>query len=212
VRPVLAKLRQLCDQRDPMQIPQISELMCELGDYGKIGVVASAYIAGKYGGATSLPDDSAAGSNAEDYALRQVILYGTDSLRNAIQRNAQRKDDPLSKERAFFTTLVAIANEDWKKLPKTYDRSHFPLRMLADALTDKREWSSAGQGSNHWTIRRCDEAASAIQKFTGKQFGYDETKSEAEKDEAVLRIQTWWKNQPTNERIQGKTEKGAGRD
>jgi hypothetical protein len=187
---VLATLRQICTQRNPVQLPQISELMCKLGDYSEVGIVSSAYIAGAYDFDIELPDDSAAGPNAEDYTLRQVILYGTDSQRDAIQRNAQRKEDPLRKGESLFRMLVATATDE---VPKAYDRSRFPLKMLVAELTDKQEYGGGRNGSIHWTTRRCDEAANAIQKLTGKQFGFDETKSDAEKDGAIGRILTWWK-------------------
>jgi hypothetical protein len=190
---VLSTLHQMATKRNPLQLPQISELMCVLGDYEKVGAVASAYIAGEYDVGTSLPDDSAPGSNGQDSVLRQVILYGTDLQRRAIQKNAQRKNDPLQKERALFSMLVDTANENWRELPKTYDRDRFPLQMLVDALSNKEKWSSMSRNSEHWTIRRCDEAAAAIQKFTGQQFGFDKEKSEKEKDEAILRILAWWK-------------------
>jgi hypothetical protein len=193
---VLTTLHQMSGQRNPLQLPQMSELMCELGDYEKVAAVASAYIAGDYDVGTSLPDDSAAGSNAEDSALRQVILYGTDQQRNAIRKNAQRKDDPLSRERALFSALLDTANETWKPLPMNYDRDEFPLQMLVETLTNKTEWSSASRGSENWTIRCCDEAAEAIQKLTRQKFGYDGEKSEREKDEAIARILDWWKKRP----------------
>ena len=206
---VLATLHQLCSQRNPLQVPQISALMCELGDYGKVGEVASAYVAGNYDVDTTLPDDPVPGNNAANYALHQVILYGTDSQRNAIQKNAQQDYDLLGKERALFVMLLDTANENWTKLPKTYDRSRYPVYMLVASLTNRLEWGTTSRGSHDWTIRRCDAAAKAIQKFTGKQFQFYEEKSEAEKDEAIKRILIWWKEQPTRLQDQDKAEKGV---
>ncbi|HXC02345.1 MAG TPA: hypothetical protein VNU49_06810 [Opitutaceae bacterium] len=202
---VLSTLRQMCVQKDPLQLPQISWVMCEFGDYSEVGIVEQAYISGQYDVGTSLPDDSAAGSNAGDYTLRQVILYGTDSQREAILRNAQRQNDPLDKGGSLFGMLVNTADEEFGGLPKTYDRSRFPLKMLVDVLTDKQKCGGGSDGLHHWTIRRCDQAAKAIQKFTGKPFGYDETTSDAEKDEAIGKILKWWKALPTGEHIHGKT-------
>jgi hypothetical protein len=199
---VLATLRQMCAQKPPLQLPQISYLMCELGDCSEVGAVVSAYIAGKYDVGTKLPDDSAPGANACDYALRQAVLYGTDSQRIAIQRNAQRTNDPLNKESALFGMLVGTASEEGAKIPRAYDRSRFPLKMLVAALDNKlvcgngSEWTADGSQHSTWTIRRCDEAAKAIQKFTGREFGFDETKSDAEKDKAIGRILNWWNGLP----------------
>jgi len=201
---VLATLRQICNQRSPLQLPQISYLMCQLGDCGKVDAVVTAYLAGQYGGATSLPDDSAAGLNAEENALRQVILYGTEAQRNALKKNAERKDDPLNKRRDLLAMLVNLAEGRGEELPTTYPRSQFPLEMLVDVLTNKEEWTSGSQGSKQWTIRQCDEAAEAIQKFTGEHFGFDAEKSEKEKDEAISRILDWWQKRPK------KPEQGSG--
>jgi hypothetical protein len=193
---VLATLRQMCSQRSPLQLPQISYLMCRLGDCGKVDAVVTAYVAGDYDVGTALPDDSGAGSNAEDYALRQVILYGTEAQRDALKKNAERKDDPLNKRRDLLAMLFELAKDEWGELPKPYDRGQFPLEMLVDVLTNKEEWTSGSQGSKQWTIRQCDEAAEAIQKFTREHFGFDAEKSEKKKDEAISKILDWWERRP----------------
>jgi hypothetical protein len=201
---VLTTLRQMCRQRDPLQLPQVSFLMCQLGDFGMVEAVATAYLSGKYGGATDLPDDSAAGSNAEIYALRQVILYGTARHHEGLKKNLSLKDDPLSKRKAIFKMLVDLAKNEWGELPKNYDRTRFPLGMLVDLLNSKEQWTNGSRGAEQWTIRRCDEAAQAIQKFTGKQFGFNVEQSELKKDEAITKILKWWKEQATEERNRGK--------
>jgi hypothetical protein len=194
---VLATLHQICRHRSPLQLPQISCLMCQLGDRSQVDAVLTAYVAGEYDVSASLPDDSGAGRNAQDRVLRQVILYGTDAQRDALKKNSERKDDPLDKRREFFDMLVSLAKEEWGGLPADYDRARFPLEMLAGALTEKERWSRTIGASKEWTSRRCDVAAQAIQKFTGQHFGFDEQASEKEKDEAISRILDWWKNRPS---------------
>jgi len=193
---VLTTLHQMCKERDPLQLPQISELLCELGDSSKVGDVVSAYIAGDYDTGRRLADDSAAGSNAEDSALRQVILYGTDSQRRALQKNADRKDDPLNKERALFGMLLDTTGERWHGLPKTYDRNRFPLWMLTEVLTNKTKWTSMSSNTKSWAIRRCDAAAGAIQNLTKRDFGYNEKGTDEGKDKAVSSIREWWRQKP----------------
>ena len=189
---VITTLHRMCKERDPLQLPQISELLCELGDSSKVEEVVSAYIAGDYDTGRGLSDDSAAGSNAQDSALRQTILYGTDSRRRALEKNADRKEDPLNKERALFEMLLETPDETWHSLPKTYDRNRFPVWMLAEALTNKAEWTSMSSNTNSWSIRRCDAAAGAIQKIIKRNFGYNEEGKEQDKDRAISRIQQWW--------------------
>ena len=193
---VITTVHQICKERDPLQLPQISELLCELGDNSKVEQVASAYIAGDYDTGRGLADDSAAGPNAEDSALRQAILYGTDAQRRALQKNADRKEDPLNKERALFQMLLDTANGTWKSLPKTYDRNQFPVWMLAEALTNKTEWTTVGNNTKSWTIRRCDAAAGAIQRITKRDFDYDEKGTQEDKDVAIGRIRDWLSQKP----------------
>jgi len=102
----------------------------------------------------------------------------------------------LSKGQQLFMGLLDTLDERWQKLPASYDRNQFPLRMLVEFLTDRKEWSSIGTAAEPRTIRRCDAAAKAIQDFTRKSFGFDQMKSEAEKDEAILKIQKWWRERP----------------
>jgi hypothetical protein len=188
---VITLLHQMCKDRDSLQLPQISELLCELGDASKVEEVVKAYIAGDYDTGRGLPDDSAAGLNAEDSALRQAILYGTDTQRRALQKNADRKDDPLNKERNLFQMLLDTTDETWRHPPKTYDRKQFPVWMLAESLTNKSEWTTMGNNTKSWVIRRCDAAAGAIQNISKKHFGYNEEATQKDKDKAIERIRDW---------------------
>lgn len=190
-------LTRLCDERDPLQLPQLSNLLCQLGDLSQLKAVASAYLAGQYDVTKSLPDDSCPGSNAQDYALRQLILYGDESHRLSLKIKFKRNEESLSMESAVFSMLVDLALGEFERLPKTYDKSRFPLDLLVEALKLTDVWGSAASGDESWTIRRCDKAAEAIQKFSATDFGYDERASVEEKDRAVSRIVEWWKERPS---------------
>jgi hypothetical protein len=193
---VIDILHQMCKERDSLQLPQISELLCELGDRSKVEEVVKAYIAGDYDTGRGLEDDSAAGSNAQDSALRQAILYGTDIQRRALQKNADRKYDSLNKERDLFQMLLETTDETWHSVPKNYDRHQFPVCMLTEALTNKTEWTTVGNNTKSWTIRRCDAAAGAIQNVSKKDFGYNEEATEEDKDKAIGRIREWLSQKP----------------
>jgi hypothetical protein len=193
---VVATLHKMCQERDSLQLPQVSELLCELGDRSEVEKVVSAYIAGDYDTSRGLPDDSAAGSNAEDSVLRQAILYGTESQLRALQKNADNKEDLTQRERALFQTLLELTDETWRSLPRTYDRNQFPIWMLRDALTNKTVWTTIGNNSRTRTIRRCDASAAAIQKITRRDFGYNEKAKDEDKDKAIGKMLRWINQQP----------------
>ena len=75
---VLRFLGELWDHRHPVQRAQISWLMCRLGDTSKLKDVSRYYLGNLYGWSgkhgVELPDAVASGM---DYALRQLILFGT---------------------------------------------------------------------------------------------------------------------------------------
>jgi hypothetical protein len=186
---VITTLHKMCKERDSYQLPEISELLCELGDSSKVEEVVSAYIAGDYYAGRANP-------NTQDSALRQAILYGTDTQRRALQKNADREKDPLNRQEALFRMLLESTDETWHSLPKTYDRTQFPIWMLGEALTNKAKWTTVGNNTKSWTIRRCDAAAGAIQKLTKRDFGYNEEGAEEDKDKAIGRIREWCNQEP----------------
>jgi len=193
---VLQKLRRMCNERDRIQLPQISFLMCQLGDYSELAKVADAYLVGLYEVETKLPDDSAPGANAQDYALRQMILYGDERCRASLRELFYLKEDPLSKKQALFRMLLELTSGEYQGLPKGYEKGRFPIHLLIDVLDFREYWGQVRDGASWRTIRYCDAAAEAIQGFTGVNFGYDEKTSSATKDVVIERIRSWWRDQP----------------
>ncbi len=186
---VLITLREMCAQRDPVQLPPISNLMCELGDSSQIDSVLSAYVTGKYR-TVNLKADSLAGIRAEQNTRRQVLLYGSDAQRDALMRAY----DSYSS----FNMLVQMAEDG--DLPAKFDRDRFPLGILVGALSKKEVCGGGGDGKRKWTIRWCDQAAGAIQRFTHTSFAFDATKPDPEKDAAIAEIQAWWKKRSADSR------------
>ena len=119
---------------------------------------------------------------------------------NGLPFRGTRIQDPLRKEQDLFRMLLDTPDETWHRLPKTYDRNQFPLWMLVEALTNKTTWTTMGDNTKSWTIRRCDAAAGAIQKITKKDFGYNEKGTEEDKDKAIGRIREWLSQNPQKPR------------
>jgi len=195
---VLQKLRQMCRIRDRIQLPQISYLMCQLGDCSRLAEVADAYLAGEYDVGMRLLDDSAAGSNAQDYALRQTILYGNEKHHADLRKHFYLKKDPLSKRQALFDMLFDLASGEHERLPDGYAETRFPIHLLIDALDFRDGWGHATDGSSQWAIRKCDAAAEAIQSLANVDFGYDEKAPIEAKDATIARIRSWWQDQERN--------------
>ncbi|MFK5922631.1 MAG: hypothetical protein QM496_10660 [Verrucomicrobiota bacterium] len=204
---VLEKLREMCNTRDPYQLPQLSSLMCQLGDNSKLATVTDAYLTGGYNFPKDLPDDGAADSNAQDYALRQMILYGSEKYQAEIRKRLflKNKENPLSKRgSAIIEMLCEIAYGGRGGLPKGYTKAKFPMHLLIDALDFRDDYAVARDGKSEWTIRRCDAVAEAIQIFTGIGFSYDEKAPIATKDVAIEKIRSWWRDQGMQNYVKGK--------
>ena len=196
---VLEKLRQMCKTRDPIQLPQLSYLMCQLGDSSELDKVASEYLAGGYDIWKRLPDDSAPGSNAQSYALRQMILYGSDEHHEELRKHLHLKNDRLSKGSALFSVLREFIPRgprgQYGGPPKGYDKENFPIHLLIEMLDFRENYGQGSDGTSQWTFRKCDEAAESIQAFTGVDFGFDKRASTEEKDPAIEKIRTWWNDE-----------------
>ncbi|MCP3677978.1 MAG: HEAT repeat domain-containing protein [Deltaproteobacteria bacterium] len=199
---VLKELRRQYETRHRFQRPQLSSLMCELGDTSKVAEVGKAYLAGAYNYAIRLPDDSASGSNAQEHSLRQMILYGSHQLQEKLKRLLFLEHDPLSKGSSLHRKLTELALDEWgglPRLPKTYDRKRFPIHLLVALLDYKGGGGNRSQGNKRWTWRGCDKAAEAIQAFTGVGFGYKERDTLEMRDSAIKKIREWWKKQQEND-------------
>ncbi|MHC4199063.1 MAG: hypothetical protein ACYSU0_03665, partial [Planctomycetota bacterium] len=106
---VLGELRKLYDERDPYQRPQISHLMCRLGDTSNVPEVTKQYLEGEYRRRRSLPDDPCAQSSAEEHALRQLVAYGRAEEHALLHRQILKVDDPASRGPVVAGDLISLA-------------------------------------------------------------------------------------------------------
>jgi hypothetical protein len=186
---VIRRLHQLAKEKPPLQLPQISFLLCRLGDKSLLNQVENAYYMRAYhtGRPQALWDDGCASSNATDYAIKQFLLYGDkacwDRLTNGISGKTQS-------EAFVMLNLFDLAGNRFGALPEEYDKAHFPLSLLVLVL--KLEGDSKPFYGSPYQMRWCDRAAEAIQLFTGQPFGFDKKDTIEEKNVAIARILAWW--------------------
>jgi len=179
------ELYQLCKDCDPLVLPQISYSLCNCGDTSQLDQVISAYCLKKY------RDDP----NAEDYALRQIVLYGNaDQLKKMKVYFGLGDNTSLASQWEVFRHLVDYGSGTFRHFPKKYDKSQFPLDLLIDSLEMKSEWATSHTGTEKWVIRKCDEAAETIQLFSEKDFGFKARATVEEKDRIIAEIQQWFKD------------------
>jgi len=199
---VIIRLHQLAKEKPPLQLPQISFLLCRLGDKSLLNEVENAYYKRVYhtGRPQALWDDSCASLNATDYAIKQFLLYGDkacwDKLTNGISGKTQPDADVM-------LNLFELAGNRFGVLPEEYDKAHFPLSLLVSVL--KLEGDSKPFYGSQYQMRWCDIAAEAIQLFTGQSFGFDKKDATEEKNAAIARILAWWDKKSTEQ------ENGQGR-
>jgi hypothetical protein len=196
---VLNKLHSMYKIRDPIQRPQISWLMCILGDNSKLEEVSDSFFGDLYNSGKQLPDDSAPGSNAKDYALRQLILYGRENDLANLRKYLSMKEEPNLMKKAIFAMLLEITSGNLYDLPKGYLKVNFPLHLLIEALEFQEEYGHGTDDKSVWTIRKCDATAEAIQSFTGINFGYKVNDSTNKKDIVIQKIRLWWLNHSQKE-------------
>ena len=188
---VIRRLHALANEKPPMQLPQVSFLLCRLGDRSLLPQVHDAFRQGDYRNIRSVEfwDDFVAASNATDYAIRQLILYGTDEYRDELLKEVSGREQTQA---TIMSNLLDLANNRFGfTLPEEYDRVEFPLQMLV-AMLDIKSDSGTFIAAQHFT-RWCDRAAAAIQKFTGQDFGFKEEASLEEKDAAIEKMREWSK-------------------
>jgi len=186
---VIRRLHQLAKEKPPLQLPQISFLLCRLGDKSLLNEVENAYYKQVYhtGRPQTLWDDSCASLNATDYAIKQLLLYGDkacwDRLTNGMSGKTQSDADVM-------LNLFELAGNQFGALPEEYDKARFPLPLLVSVL--KLEGDSKPFFGSQYQMRWCDIAAEAIQLFTGQSFGFDKKGTIEEKNAAIARILVWW--------------------
>ena len=185
---VIRRLHQLAREKPPVQLPQISFLLCRLGDRRFLADVHDKYKLHQRGGEQALWDDRRASSNATDYAIRQLILYGTRTYRDELSKGISGDEQP---EADIMRSLFDLAvNRYGRTLPEEYDKSEFPLYMLVSLLEVTSD--SSPFTASQYPMRWCDWAAASIQVFTGLDFAFNEEDSVDKKDAAIARILEWW--------------------
>lgn len=176
-------------KRPDLQLPQISYLLCRLGDRGRLDDVMQLWKTPRHGQMVALPDDGCATSNAGDYIYKQLILYGEPRHRAYIAdiihgRARGQSDIPVR-------VMCDLASNRWDQFPKEYRRTEFPVYLLMDALNAETVAADAARSPEQET-RLADLVAEAIQAYTKEDFGFDRGAARAERDAAIERINAWW--------------------
>jgi len=176
-------------RRPPIQLPQLSYLMCRLGNTQFMDDAQAIWKSHRSGPFNSLPDDGAAISNAELHMFRQLILFGEE------RHHAYLLDIVHGRERVQFDLwlrdMCDLAANRWDRFPKEYDRNRFPLYLLIDAMSADKVQDAKGFRAP----RKVDDIAIAIQAFTGIDFGIDQEGTIEARDAAIVKIKAWWEEQ-----------------
>lgn len=119
---VLQFLNQMWDRRHPVQRAQVSYLMCRLGDTSRLPDIARYYLGNLYGWfeqhGERLPDSPPGPSmNGREYALRQLILFGT-----------RQQKDRFWRELHGTPRVAVVGGDDWEEL--------VGVELVADAGDD----------------------------------------------------------------------------
>ncbi len=191
---VLFKLKEMIKDSNPVRHPQISFLMCQLGDRSELDKVASLYLSGKF----NRKDYYESWSSARDYTLWQMILYGSkkhhEELKKIIFLEGDRSSESM---RDNLFNVFDSGSYYYCKLPEGYDKKNIPVHLLTAALDLKEKHHDITAGKEKWTLRFCDSAALAIQELTEMDFGYDGCGDVPieQKDLAIAKIKAWWKKE-----------------
>jgi hypothetical protein len=193
---VTKRLHQLAKEKSPLQLPQISFLLCKLGDKSLLNEVENAYYNRVYhtGRPQALWDDGCASLNATDYAIKQFLLYGDKACWDRLTKGMTGK---TQSDADVMLNLFDLARNRFGALPAEYDKSHFPLSLLVLIL--KLEGDSKPFYASPYQMRWCDRAAEAIQLFTGQSFGFDKKDTIEDKNAAIARILAWWDKKSTEQ-------------
>ena len=217
---VLNRLHKMWASYDVLRRPEIGYLMCQFGDRSGVAAVARAFFAGDYDTGRRLePDGSAAGANANDNALRMLILYGTPQHHQKLLAILRLSDDPLRKRDDLCANLLGLSSiQNGPGMPVNYPREQFPLELAIACLDYTEEVGtivSAPGGTVHsqmgarqgsieegsitvsgvtgvYTQRSCDYGAQTIQNLTSRDFGHRVTDSISQRDQAIKAIKKWW--------------------
>lgn len=186
---VISQLHRLAKEKPPLQLPQISFLLCRLGDKSRLKEVRDGYFKKAYhtGKPQSLWDDGAASANATDYAIKQLVLYGDKTYCDGLIKGMSGRKQS---EADVMRNLFDLAVNRLGSLPVEYDKSEFPLYLLVSLLEVKGDSNTFM--ASQYPIRWCDRAAASIQVFTDLNFGFNKEDSIEERDTAIARIQEWW--------------------
>jgi hypothetical protein len=104
---VLIRLHKMWTEYDVLRRPEITYLMCQLGDRSGVEAVAKAFFAGDYDAGRELePDGVAAGPNATDNAFRMLTLYGTPQHRQKLLAFLRLSDDPFTQARQSLRKFI----------------------------------------------------------------------------------------------------------
>jgi hypothetical protein len=190
-RRLLDQLTCVADKVHPCHLPEISYLMCRLGDRSRLPEAADRFFGHRF--ALTTQRDSTASLSALRYGARQVVLYGNEEHRERFAELLRLPEQKYSALRTMaFRELVVLAAGRQRLIPNDYDKAEFPLHLLILCLDPSRELH---RSTTHCGMRECDVAAAAVQAFTDRDFGFSDSGEVTSRDRAIERIREWWQRE-----------------